>query len=213
VSGTFGATLFSDLGPGGSYSTIFIVVDGSGAFPGDPGVNGASMFTAAGRGSEAISQIDLGAYNPYPGTFPTMTFTASIWSDNSGVPGTELPGASWNFTNDAAAGALVSITGISDVSLTGGDQYFMVLAPLNLADDSYVGWFINSQGSSNTVLIGENGGAFWAFDGTDTEIFDVQGIVTPEPGTGGILSISLAGLLLLARFRRAAAIKTSTAIS
>jgi hypothetical protein len=53
-----------------------------------------------------------------------------MFTDNSGVPGDQVAGTNWEFQDTSTPGDVVSITGISGVTLTGGDEYFLVLEPL-----------------------------------------------------------------------------------
>ena len=118
--------LFSDLGPTGN---VYISYTSSAAFGGSAATafqpNGRSitvgdLFTVSGGGP--VSQIDLAVFN----LETPNTFYASIWTDNAGIPGIQVPGAYWSLTTTSFTGAccsLVSITGITGVNLNGGQQY------------------------------------------------------------------------------------------
>jgi hypothetical protein len=124
-----GATLFSDLGPPGNLYQCCIgwTVAGSGTL--GTSFTAANLFTVSGSGNFNVTQIDLGT-NYITGT---NTFYASIWTDSSGVPGSQVAGAYWGSLVAVACCGLVTIP-VSGVSLTGGQSYFMVLGPMNLID-------------------------------------------------------------------------------
>jgi hypothetical protein len=151
------STLFSDLGlPGNQYSccTGWAV---SGAASDIGFITDANLFTVGGNGNFDVTQIDVGIgwQDPPP------TFYASIWTDNAGLPGSQVAGAFWSpLTTITEAGVcpptcpgsydgggFVTISGISGVSLTGGQSYFMILGPLNLSDTSFNSWNWNSTGA------------------------------------------------------------------
>jgi hypothetical protein len=193
-------TLFSDLGPAGS-----VYNGGSGWTVSGTGTVGTSfssadLFTVAGSGSLAVSQIDLAVSN----AAGVNTFYATIWTDNSGTPGSQVAGASWNplstTTSFGDCCGLVSITGITGVSLTGGQQYFMILGPLSTSDNSWNPWNQNNQGVNGDVQYSTDGGVTWNDMGSNTTgAFDVLS-ATPEPGSLFLLGTGLIGML--GAFRR-----------
>jgi hypothetical protein len=198
--------LFSDLGPGGSYlQNQYYQVNGSSFFQNSGSQAWADLFTVAGSGTDTVSEINIAAGLAQGG--PTSTFYASIWTDESGAPGAQVAGAYWTFSNTTAPGALVSITGISGVSLTGAADYFMVLGPLNLTEDGLLGWYGNNQGYFGDLQNSSSGGATWHDIGSpgspfESGAFDVLGssiASIPEPSTLNVLG---AGIALLALRKR-----------
>jgi PEP-CTERM motif len=193
-----GGTLFSDLGSGGSiYSTSSQWTVAGSASPYGLSQTVANLFTVAGSGSLSVSQVDLAVGNI---SNTLDTFDASIWTDNAGLPGTQVTGAFWSLstaTNYGTCYSLVSATGITGVTLTGGQQYFMVLGPLSLSNASWNGWNWNNQSVSGLVV--ENGFSV----GTNTlGAFDVlSGTSTPEPSTPLLFGAGFIGMLSAFRLK------------
>jgi hypothetical protein len=205
------STLFSDLGPSTSpyngNSVYSLLGSGSADSIGESMIT-ANLFTVTGSGSLSVTQIDLAVGNL---TTPDM-FYASIFTDSGGVPGEQVAGADWSLFTSTIYGTepptlgLVSVTGISGVDLTGGQQYFMVLGPLSLTDTSSNGWFLNNQGANGLVVASHDGGATWAGPSESTlGAFDVlsgtSSAPAPEPGSQVLLWTGLIAMLGACRHR------------
>jgi len=198
------AVLFSDLGPPGGYvydAVIGWAVAGSGSNVLSRSSTVANLFAVAGSGSLSVSEIDLAVGNVTP---YANTFFATIWTDSTGLPGIQVADAYWSTSTSATFGTccgLVSLTDITGVNLTGGDQYFMILGPLSVSDTSFNGWNDNNQGATGLDLYSRNGGSTWVSNGTVTiGAFDVLS-GTPEPTSFSLMLLETLAIAIAARKR------------
>jgi len=196
-------TLYSDLGPSNAYNpTTELDIAGSTsiyAFSNNSvGQTVAEEFTISGIGPTPVSEIELAVSN----IIGLDTFYAGIFSDNGGVPGTEVPDALWDLSTNIGSGTCCNLVAIdvTGVTLTPGVEYFLVLGPQSNSDSSWNGWNLNSQGATGVSLVSDNGGTTWT--GAQTTTLAAFAILSPEPGSWLMIAFGAAAIITRARYKR-----------
>jgi hypothetical protein len=203
-----GTVLFSDLGSPVSFGNLGSVVQGSNGNTRN-WITQAREFTVSGSGNFDVTQIDLAMMQ----NGGSSAFMAGIFTNDGAVPGTQI--GSWiDLTANAFCGAscypLATQSGITGITLTGGDTYWMVAGPQSSTATTDVLWMDNTHGSHSLLVASLDGGQHWISDGQGTNAaFDVLGDAVvasvPEPSSLILFTAGMLPLVLAIRRRRSAA--------
>jgi hypothetical protein len=145
-----GTPFYTNRGPGGTYqcSPLGWNVAGSGSTLGTSYTQ-AAEFTSQKSGT--VSQIDV-AVSPVSGV---NSFFVALYAASGHSIGTEI--GEWSNLSPVGCPGIVSITGLTGVSLTAGTNYFLVVGPANNSFNIYERWNLNNQGATGTHLYATSG--------------------------------------------------------
>ncbi|MGC4043383.1 MAG: PEP-CTERM sorting domain-containing protein [Armatimonas sp.] len=193
TSGVHADVIYSNLGPGDSFSTtVGWNIRGAQAT-----VLGEVILAASFTPTQnyVLSSFELPGFN----NNGTNSYQFSIVADNGGLPiGAEVVSpftSSLSTTFDA-----VNSFGVSG-SVTAGQKYWLIVGPG--AGDTNGVWWANTTGATGLGYRAAGGG--WTITNDTSPAFRIQGNLAPsapEPGT--LALFALGGLLLSQRKKRAA---------
>ena len=159
-----------------------------------PSASAAESFTPAAAYSMTEAIVDVAGAVGYD-----SDFDLSLFSDNSGLPGTSIETLGTDLHNNFGE---VTVDSFSPISLNSGTTYWLVMTPHD--SGSSLGWSFG--GSSSAPAATSNYEATtWNSQGNQTAQFEIEGtlnapppppVTTPEPSPLPLLAA--AGVMLLA---------------
>jgi hypothetical protein len=193
ASGAQADTIYSNFGSTPPTFNESLGYGVSGSLAGGPGTFGAE-FTVPGTGNAVVTGVDV-ALQHILILGSNGVADASFWTASAGLPSTQVGGSFAVTATDNSPPAVASIN-ITGVTLTGGQSYFLILAPSD--NFTHVDWFANNQGVVDGIA---DIGFGWISIGANaaTPVFDVTGTLppvtaVPEPSTWAMMLLGFAGL-------------------
>jgi hypothetical protein len=198
----YAGTVYSNLGPGGSFTSENGWSIGYPFGPGECGQSIAFSFTPSNN--FYLSSVDLAIANGSP--TGSSEFLVAIYSDLSGAPDKILETASGIAPITASVGTAPEETSniafLGSTLLSSGSKYWLGLHPTS-AQPTDLGWWWNIETTnlqstawqSNTPLQVLLGGTWEKTYVLVEAAYQVNGIVVPEPTTVCILGIGALSLL------------------
>ena len=191
------ASIFSNFGPGQSYGAS--VGDSVGNYFDGNNYAEGSLFTPTATATFGSLQIALSCAFLCPDTF-----TVALDRDNGDQPGAAIEsfvvsGAVLGTFGDANSPLVLD--SVLQPTLTAGTQYWLTVA--NASGNDSIEWNLNTTGDTSDQAISTDGGTTWFSPSGQTpgayEV-DSSALVTPEPGSTGLLIVGLSFLFLMRRF-------------
>jgi PEP-CTERM motif len=184
-------TIYSNFGPTPPTFNESLGYGVTGSLAGGPGTFGAE-FTVPGVGNAIVTGADV-ALQHILTLGSNGLVDASFWTVSAGLPGTQVGGSFAATATDNFPPEVASL-GISGVTLTGGQSYFLILTPSD--NNTHVDWSANNQGVVGGIA---DIGFGWIPLGPDaaTPVFDVIATMpaaVPEPSTWAMMLLGFVGL-------------------
>lgn len=166
----------------------------------------ALFYTGANAAGYSLDSVQLGMADA---SGSPSDFTAMIYGLNSNMIGGVFPGSSLGTLDgslDPATGDIYTFTAISNLLLSPGRPYFIVLTAETAVADGAYNWSVMNTASYNltggwlgAVTLGSTDGLSWAplptYPLLDFSQFAINATAIPEPGVLSLLG--LGGLALL----------------
>jgi hypothetical protein len=184
-------TVYNSFGPGNTYNSGIVWAVGGAAASG--GYRGQAEYFVPGI-SGNLTTIQLATLQ-LGGSKLSNFFIAQ--DDGNGIPGTILE----SFLSVQNANGLMTINSATQPLLQAGQKYWLCDEPT--ADNSYNGWYQNSQGVANGFAF-ERSQWGWSFVGApapSSGVFSVAVAPVPEPSVAGLAVLGIG--VLARRFRSA----------
>ncbi len=190
---------FSSFGPAESYDTEHgNAVYGSYSTGGSIVFSVADPFTCDLTGELASVDVALSFLGLNGGTGEASVYLYQN-DPTTGLPSTEQsPLSLGNLTATSFSGSVLALNTTAAPTLVAGQIYWLEMNPTNTTTDDSWNAALPGYGGSPSAYSINGGKTFMA--GTQSDAFDINILVVPEPATWALLSVGALGVLL--SFRR-----------